>query len=72
MTPWPSLISKFVSIVLIILYPHMGWVRIKRRIIMSVKFLPMRCTICFLKASDTVFPFPVWFLMSGLICFVGA
>lgn len=38
---------------------------------MSVRFLPMRCTICCLKLSDTVFAFLMWFLLFVLICFVG-
>jgi len=68
-TPWPSWISKSASMALIMLYPHVGCARIRRRTIMSVRFLPMRCTICFLKLSDTAFPFPVWFWTFGFISF---
>jgi hypothetical protein len=36
---------------------------------MSVRFLPMRCTICFSKVSDTNLHCPEWVCMLGLICF---
>jgi len=36
---------------------------------MSVRFLPMRCTICVLKVSDTVLHCPEWVWMLGFICF---